>query len=70
MDTRYDGFIIWGHGLPYVAEIMSILRENFQIIIILRKDIDDVVEFVDRVYLLDTYPQNLIREKTQYLQSY
>lgn len=65
--TRYDGFIIWGHGLPYIEEIMEDLRKRFEIIVILRKAIDDVRAFVDEIYGLDTYPVDLIREKTDYL---
>lgn len=66
-ESRYDAFIIWGHGIPYINEIMVILRERFKIIIILRKSVDDVREFVDEVYSTDTYPIELIREKTEYL---
>ena len=46
---------------------MSVIRSRFDIIVILRKDIRDIKSFVDQVYAIDSYPIDIIREKTEYL---
>ena len=69
MSTRTDSFLIWGHGLQYTAEIMTILRSYFPIIYIHTLHIDDMPSFVDRVYSnqFEDFPIEHIREKTKYL---
>ena len=69
MSTRTDSFLIWGHGLQYTAEIMTILRLYFPIVYIHTKHIDDVPSFVNNVYSnrFENFPIKHIRSKTKYL---
>jgi len=69
MPTRIDNFIVWGHGVQYIREIMCVLRENFEIIVIHRIDIDDMKRFIDDIYACDTYPLSHLRSKTKYLRT-
>ena len=64
---RFDAFIIWGHGMKYIREIMCTLRENFEIITIRWFEIKDMPKFVDDIYSCDTYPISHLREKNKYL---
>lgn len=67
MPTRIDNFIVWGHGISFIREIMCTLRENFEIIVIHREDITDMNKFIDGIYGCDTYPLSHLRAKTRYL---
>ena len=66
---RYDGFLIWGHGVKYTKEILSMLRavNDFRIIIIVRKDVGDIRKFVSDIYACDTARPSHLRDKTRYL---
>ena len=46
---------------------MTVIRSRFEIVIILRKELSDVRSFVDQVYAIDSYPIDIIQEKTEYL---
>ena len=67
MPTRIDNFMVWGHGIQYIREIMCTLRDNFEIIVIHRKDIADMGKFVNDIYACDTYPMYHLIAKTRYL---
>lgn len=67
MATRIDNFIVWGHGIQYIREIMCTLRDNFEIIVIHRKEISDMPKFVNDIYECDTYPLYHLKAKTRYL---
>jgi len=69
MPTRYDSFIVWGHGIPYLSEMMTVLRAKFKIILIHRHTITDMAKFVDDIYACDSYPLRHLRNKTRYLLS-
>ena len=69
MNTRVDSFIIWGHGIKYIREIMKTLRANFEIITIRRFEIKDMPSFIDDIYSCDTYPISHLRAKNIYLMS-
>ena len=64
---RIDNFIIWGHGIKHIREIMCILRDNFEIIAIDRVGVKDMAKFVDDIYACDTYPLEHLKAKTRYL---
>ena len=67
MKRRIDSFIIWGHGIQYIREIMCTLRDNFEIITIRRIAIDDMPGFVGDIYDCDTYPASHLKAKNAYL---
>jgi len=67
MPTRIDNFLIWGHGIQYIREIMCVLRGNFEIIVIHRKDISNMNKFISDIYECDTYPMYHLIAKTRYL---
>lgn len=64
---RIDNFIIWGHGMSHLRDIMCVLRDNFEIIVIHRKEIDDMEQFIEDIYECDTYPIYHLIAKTRYL---
>ena len=66
---RMDYFMIWGHGLKYKNEILSILRNHpdLEIISINKKQIENVPKFVDAIYSCDTVPLEHLKNKTRYL---
>ena len=68
---RYDSFIIWGNGLNYISDIMSIIRNdgNYNIIRIVTRNIDNMKEFIKDVYRCDTVPWHHLVAKSKYLLS-
>lgn len=66
---RYDYFIIWGNGLPYVDGILSILRgeNSLEILSIERRKIKNMKEFVFGLYGCDPVPIEHLRGKLAYL---
>ena len=66
---RMDYFMIWGHGLKYKNEILSMLRKHpdLEIISINKKKIENVIKFVDDIYSCDTVPLEHLKNKTRYL---
>ena len=69
MSMCIDSWLIWGHGLQYTAEIMTVLRSYFPIIYIYRYHIHNMPHFVDSVYStpFENFPIKHIRSKTKYL---
>jgi len=65
--TKTDSFLIWGHGLQYVTEIMAILREYFDIMVIHKRYIADMPSFVSEVYSIEDFPIRHVQSKTKYL---
>ncbi len=66
---RYDCFIIWGNGLIHIPEIVSIIRDSgkYNIIRIIKKDINNMSRFIKKVYACDTVPWKHLRSKSRYL---
>ena len=64
---REDLFIIWGHGIRHLNEIMSMLRASFRIVAIKHHSIDDIAKFIDDIYACDSYPLEHLKAKTRYL---
>lgn len=67
----FQGFIIWGHGMKYIEEILSIIRntKNIEIKKIFKKINVDIRQFVKHIYALDESSKKHLSEKTKYLQS-
>lgn len=68
---RMDYFLIWGHGLPFTEEILERIRRrrDLKILSIHKKKIQDLSQFVQKLYACDTVPYDHLREKTRYLQT-
>lgn len=67
---RYDSFIIWGNGIQYVEDIVSIIREHpdFDIVFLSWYNInEDMYTFIKKVYECDDAPWSHLKLKTQYL---
>ena len=66
---RYDFFIIWGNGLPYIEAILEILRgeDNIEIIRIESRQIKNMKKFVFDSYACDSVPIEHLRSKLRYL---
>jgi len=64
---RADTFIIWGHGIPHLSEIMSMIRASFKVVLIKHHTIRDIGRFIDDIYSCDSYPIEHLKAKTRYL---
>ncbi|MCX6135379.1 MAG: glycosyltransferase [Ignavibacteriales bacterium] len=66
---RMDYFMIWGHGLAYTSQILELVRSHggFDIVALIRKQINDIGKFVSDVYACDTVPFEHLYAKTRYL---
>jgi len=66
---RHDVFIVWGNGLDYIPNIVDMVRsdENFNILRMVYKDIDNMQEFIRDVYECDTVPWEHLVAKSKYL---
>jgi len=67
--SRLDYFLIWGHGVQYTEEILDIIRKHtdLDILFIKRKSIDNLNEFIERVYSCDAVPLRHLIDKSRYL---
>lgn len=69
-DTRYDYFLIWGHGLKHKKEIIEMIRENSSLEIkrVMFYKIKNVGRFIKKtIYGHDYAPFWHLRAKTKYL---
>jgi len=64
---RLDYFLIWSHGLKHKYEIFSIIREQFPILSIYKRDVGNISKFVRGLYACDTVPFRHLELKTKYL---
>jgi len=64
---RLDYFLIWSHGLKYKYEIFSIIRRQFPILSIYKRDVGNISKFVRDLYACDTVPFRHLELKTKYL---
>ena len=69
LNSRKDCIIIWGHGLPYLNEIMLEIRENsgFNILKIVKHKPRSIKKLVKEVYSFDYAPFWHLKSKTKYL---
>jgi len=67
--SRYDFFLIWGHGLKYKDQIIELIanEKNFEILIITKYQIKNIKSFIKKVYERDYVPYFHLIGKTKYL---
>ena len=67
--SRLDFFLIWGHGIEHTREIVGMIRshENFQIVAIHKRKVEDIAKFVRQVYACDFVPVEHLIAKSKYL---
>ena len=69
-NTRYDYFLIWGHGLKYKREIINMIRDQefLEIKLIMFYKVKNMRKFVSKVvYGYDYAPFEHLKSKTKYL---
>ena len=66
---RYDYFLIWGDGLPYINEITELINQDFNFKIIFEKMIffENWETFIQDIYALDLMDKDHLTGKSQYL---
>jgi len=66
---RYGYFLIWGHGIQLVEDILNILRshKNIEILRIQEHIPKNIANFVRTVYSYDYAPFHHLKSKTKYL---
>lgn len=69
--SRFDYFLIWGHGIPHLEEILEAIRRerDLEILTILRHRPRNLGKFVRVVYSCDYAPFEHLESKTRYLLS-
>ena len=69
-ESRYDSIIIWGHGLPYLGEILRMLRniDTFDIVRIVKYKPSNMKKFIRTVYSYDYAPLAHLKSKIKYLE--
>ena len=67
----YTNVIVWGHGIPFVTEILKILSEDIDcdILNVTKHNYENVDEIIQRCYKLEMKNRNHIAAKTKYLQN-
>lgn len=65
--ARLDYFLIWHHGFQYKYRILSIIRADFKITGIYKRNIAPIENFVRDIYACDTVPFKHLISKTRYL---
>jgi hypothetical protein len=69
IQSRYDFFLIWGHGLKYKNDIIELIanEQKFEIITIIKHEPKSIKRFVEKVYEYDYVPYFHLKSKTKYL---
>lgn len=69
MTTRYDYFIIWGHGLQYKNEIINMIKshKDLKILKIMYHIPDTIDDLVMAIYSYDYAPFRHLKNKCKYL---
>lgn len=67
--TRFDFFLIWGHGLQYKEEIIQRINasDDFVILKVVEHNPENISSFVDVIYSHDYAPRQHLAAKTEYL---
>lgn len=66
----FSGFLIWGHGIPYLNQIAEEIRKSsFTILVIKYQSVTNLDKFVKQVYSLDHAPAKHLFDKTRYLKN-
>ena len=68
-NTKYDYFLIWGHGLNYKREIINMIRDSgfLEIKMITFYKVKNMHGFIKKVYSHDYAPFAHLKSKTKYL---
>ena len=68
-DTKYDYFLIWGHGLKYKREIINMIRDSgfLEIKLVMFYKVKNMRKFIKKVYSYDYAPFEHLKSKTKYL---
>jgi len=68
-NTKYDYFLIWGHGLKYKKEIINMVRDSgfLEVKLIMFYKVKNMRKFVKKVYSHDYAPFEHLKSKTKYL---
>lgn len=48
--TRFESFIIWGHGLTQQHQIMEMIQSDFEVVTTARKNFGDITGLIRQVY--------------------
>jgi hypothetical protein len=69
IESRYDFFLIWGHGLQHKDKIIDLIakEQNFEIVNIVKHKTKNIKKFVAKVYEHDYVPYSHLKNKTKYL---
>lgn len=66
---RYDCFLIWPHGMPYLMDILKLLEEDHRVTIKIIKinKVSSIKGIVKKIYSFDYAPWMHLKNKTKYL---
>jgi hypothetical protein len=69
VESRYDFFLIWGHGLQHKDKIIELIakEEMFEIVMIIKHEAKNIKKLVKKVYEHDYVPYFHLKGKTKYL---
>lgn len=69
IESRYDVMIVWGHGISHIIEILNQINQlmNCDILMIKRDKINDIDNFIKKIYALEMINTEHINQKTNYL---
>ena len=69
--TRFDCFVIWGHGQKYLSDIISEIRKNnnFEILHLHKHEVKSIKKLVYQIYSFDYAPLFHLKAKVKYLES-
>ena len=69
--SRYDYFLIWGHGMQFQSEIQRIIEAvpEFDIIKELNYNAKNIRKLVKKIYSYDYAPLHHLKSKTKYLKN-
>ena len=67
--NRCDCFVIWGHGIGYLNEIIEDIRDHdsFDIMLIQKHEIGNIKKLVNKIYSFDYAPLFHLKAKVKYL---
>lgn len=67
--SRFDYFLIWGHGVRYQKEIQEIINNepHFQVTKVIDYEIKNISKFIKKIYSYDYAPFFHLKNKTKYL---
>lgn len=67
--SRFDSFVIWANGFPYLDSIFKVLDNCFTVVFSEEISCDTAEELVNKVYAGDDVPLSHLQGKTAYLKN-